>query len=398
MNVIEKNILILRLQTKKMIRRDILAQIERRINQEKIIFLFGARQVGKSTLLKEIIKNRENSFWMNADDPVVQSLFQNFSVASFKALAGKAEYIIIDEAQQLPDIGKKLKLLFDAGPGAQILATGSSSFELRNKTSEPLTGRKWEFFLYPFSFRELALHTNNLNEIQQLPLRLLYGSYPDVINHPGDERQRLQLIMDSYLYKDVLMWQGLKKPEKILHLLKALALQIGSEVNYTELGNLIQLDRDTVEKYITVLEQSFVIFRLPSYSTNQRKELSKAKKVYFFDVGIRNALLGDFRPLEIRQDTGALWENYIIAELWKQNQYSFEYGRFYFWRTVSQQEVDLVIEKNGTLHTFEIKWNPTAKARLSKSFSSQYPNHTFSIIHRDNYWQWLAGNQSDGFL
>lgn len=373
-----------------MIKRAILPVIEKRINSEKIILIYGARQVGKSTLCKELIKDRSDSIWMNADDPVVQSLFQNFSVASFKSFAGKAATIIIDEAQQIENIGQKLKQIFDAGLRFQIIVTGSSAFELRNKTSEPLTGRKWEYYLYPFSFAELANTTNNITEVQQLPLRLLFGSYPEVVNHPGDEKERLQLIMDSYLYKDVLMWQGLKRPEKIIHLLKALALQVGSEVNYTELGNMLQLDRLTVEKYITVLEQSFVIFRLPAYSTNHRKELSKAKKIYFFDTGIRNALIGDYRPMEIRQDAGAIWENYVIAELWKANQYNLTYGKFYFWRTVNQQELDLIIEKDGTLHCFEIKWNPAAKARLSKTFSGQYPNHTFTILNRNNYWEWLV--------
>jgi predicted AAA+ superfamily ATPase len=372
-----------------MIIRYIAKQIAARCNNEKIILLFGARQVGKSTLLKEITRTIPGTTWMNADDPVVQSLFQHFTVAGFKAFIGNAGLIVIDEAQQIEDIGKKLKLLFDNQTGVQLIATGSSAFELRNKMNEPLTGRKWEYHLYPFSFSELANHTSILEEVQQLPLRLLYGCYPDVVMHPGEEKERLQLLTDSYLYKDILMWQGLKKPEKIIHLLKALALQTGNEVNYSELGNLLKLDKETVEKYINVLEQTFVIFRLPSYSTNHRKELAKGKKIYFFDTGIRNALIGDYRPLEIRQDKGALWENYIISELWKMNQYKQGYGRFYFWRTNDQQEIDLIIDKDGTLHSYEIKWSPNAKARLSKTFSRQYPNHSFSVIHPENYWQWL---------
>lgn len=372
-----------------MIKRILQESLEARLGDEKIILLFGARQVGKTTLLKNLVQNKQNSLWMNADDPVVFSLFDNFSVASFTSFIGNAPFVVIDEAQQLADIGKKLKLLYDSGIKAKLIATGSSSFELRNITAEPLTGRKWEYFLYPFCFEELALHTHTLTEMQQLPTRLLFGSYPEIINHPGEEKERLQLIMESYLYKDMLMWQGLKKPEKIIHLLKALALQVGNEVNLTELGNQLQLSRDTVEKYITALEQSFVLFKLPSYSTNQRKELSKAKKIYFFDTGIRNAIIGDFRPLSSRQDIGAIWENYIIAELWKKNQYKKEYGRFYFWRSVSQQETDLIIEKDGWLHCYEIKWNPKAKARLSKTFSNLYPNHSFQIIHPENYWELL---------
>ncbi len=236
----------------------------------------------------------------------------------------------------------------------------------------------------------MAIHSNLPTEVAQLDLRLIYGSYPEVITNPGDEKERLQLLSDSYLYKDVLMWQGLKKPEKIIHLLKILALQIGSEVNYNELGKQLQLSNDTVEKYINILEQTFVIFRLPSYSSNLKKELTKSKKIYFFDNGIRNALIGDYRPIAARQDVGALFENYIISELWKQNAYNNEYGKFYFWRTADQQEIDLIINKNGTLHTYEIKWNPKAKVRLSKTFSNNYLNHTFTIIHKENYWQFLS--------
>jgi uncharacterized protein len=373
-----------------MILRYIHNTIQQRLGDKKIVVLLGARQVGKTSLLKNMIVQKENAVWLNADDAVVQTLFENFSVAGFTSFVGNTNLVIIDEAQQLPDIGIKLKQLYDNNVSFQIIVTGSSAFELRNKTNEPLTGRKWEYHLYPFSFSELAKNTNTPQEIQQLETRLLFGNYPEVVVNAGDEKERLQTLTDSYLYKDVLMWQGLKKPEKIIQLLKVLALQIGSEVNYNELGKQLQLSNDTIEKYITILEQTFVIFRLPSYSTNLKKELTKGKKIFFFDNGIRNALIGDYRPVAIRQDVGALWENYIISELWKKDSYDNAYGTFYFWRTADQQEVDLIIDKNGTLHTYEIKWNPKAKARISKTFSGNYPNHDFSVIHKENYWEYLS--------
>jgi uncharacterized protein len=373
-----------------MLFRIISEKIEQRLGDKKIIVLLGARQVGKTSMLKNIISKKENAVWLNADDAIVKSLFENFSLAGFTAFVGNTKFVVIDEAQQLPDIGIKLKQLYDADLSFQIIVTGSSAFELRNKTNEPLTGRKWEYHLYPFSFAELAKNTNTPQAIQQLETRLLFGNYPEVVVNAGDEKERLQTLTDSYLYKDVLMWQGLQKPEKIIQLLKVLALQIGSEANYNELGKQLQLSNDTIEKYIAILEQTFVIFKLPSYSTNLKKELTKGKKIYFFDNGIRNALIGDYRPVAIRQDVGALWENYIISELWKKNSYDNAYGTFYFWRTADQQEVDLIIDKNGILHTYEIKWNAKAKARLSKTFSGNYPNHDFSVIHRENYWEYLG--------
>lgn len=373
-----------------MISRIIESSIIKRMDKEKVILIFGARQVGKTTLLKKITnKTDAKTVWLNADDSIVQSLFEKFSIHSFKSYIGNPGLVVIDEAQQLNDIGRCLKQLIDSGISYQLLVSGSSAFELRNKTSEPLTGRKWEYHLSPFSFREMADETNPLTEMQKLPLRLLYGMYPEVVTHEGDELQRLQLLMDSYLYKDVLMWQGLKKPEKIIQLLKALALQVGNEVNYNELSRLLKIDRETVEKYITILEQTYIIFRLPSFSANLRKELTKSRKIYFTDNGIRNILLGDFRPIGARQDIGVLWENFIISELWKKELNNMLSSKFYFWRTSDQQEIDLIIEKNGMLNTYEVKWNSKAKARLSKTFSNNYPNSTFDVINNENFVEFL---------
>lgn len=372
-----------------MIPRIVEEKINKRLNAEKIILLFGARQVGKTTLLKHIIREKDNVLWYNADEPYIQELFSNPSSSRLKNYFGKHKIIVIDEAQQLPDIGKTLKRVVDSISGVQVIATGSSSFELRNKTNEPLTGRKWEFYLYPFSFKELAESTSLIEEVQQIPQRMVFGAYPEVITHADDAKERLKILTESYLYKDVLMWQNIQKPDKLVNLLKALAYQIGSEVNFNELSKTLGISSETVEKYVILLEQSFVLFRLPSYSSNHRKELKKGRKIYFYDNGVRNALIGDFKPIEIRQDTGALWENYIVSEMYKKEQYEGGFGNFYFWRTTDQQEVDLIIEKDGILNAFEIKWNKNANPRLTKTFSSLYPKHTFQVITPQNVDEWL---------
>lgn len=372
-----------------MIKRTIRQKIENRIDQEKIILLFGARQVGKTTLLKEIASEHDNYMWYNADDPEVQALFDNPSSVRLRNYFSQHKLIIIDEAQQLPEIGKTLKRISDSMDDVQVIATGSSSFELRNHINEPLTRRKWEFYLYPLSFKELAQHTSLMHEVQQIPHRLVYGYYPEVVTHPNDAKERLKLIAESYLYKDILMWQNIQKPDKLVNLLKALAYQVGSEVNYNELSRLLSIDNVTVEKYITLLEQTFVVFRLPSYSNNHRKELKKGRKIYFYDVGVRNALLGDFSLLELRHDIGALWENWVVAELYKKNSYEGGFGNFYFWRTFDQQEIDLIIEKDGVLNAYEIKWNKNAKLNISKTFSDTYPNNKVHLIHPGNVDEFL---------
>ena len=351
----------------------------------KAIILLGARQVGKSTLLRNLFKDQlKNMLWLDAENGDVISLFNNATSTRLKQLSNNYRIVIIDEAQKISTIGNVLKLFTDHIPEVQVIATGSSSFELKNKTNEPLTGRKWEHYLFPFSFKEMVDHTNLLEEKRSLHHRLVYGSYPEIVTATDNIERRLKLLTDSYLYKDVLMWSGIKKPEKIIDLLKALAYLVGHEVNYNELSNKLDLKNETVENYINILEQTFVIFKLPSYSTNQRKELRKGKKIYFFDCGLRNALINDFRPAETRQDVGQLFENYVVSELWKKNSYENNFGKFYFWRTADQQEIDVIIEKNNTLHTYEIKWNSEKRVRLSKTFSNVYPNNTFAVINPNN--------------
>lgn len=372
-----------------MIDRSLEKAIRAKLNAEKVILLFGARQVGKTTLLRHIAHDIGGYIWYNADEPQVQALFENPSSERLKNYFGRHKLVIIDEAQQLPNVGQTLKRINDSLPDVQVVATGSSSFELRNRVSEPLTGRKWEYYLFPLSFSEMANHTSLMGEMQQLHQRLVFGSYPEIVTHPDGAKERLRLLSESYLYKDILMWQNIQKPDQLVNLLRALALQVGSEVNYSELSRSLGISIETVERYILLLEQTFVIFRLASYSTNQRKELKKGKKIYFYDNGVRNALIGNYAPVEIRTDVGALWENYVVSEMYKLEQNSGRFGNFYFWRTADQQEIDLVVERDGVLSAYEIKWNSNAKVRLSKTFATSYPNHSFFHVHPGNIDEFL---------
>jgi hypothetical protein len=283
-----------------------------------------------------------------------------------------------------------MKLITDQLINVQLIATGSSAFELSNKLNEPLTGRKWEFKMYPISFQEMVNHHGLLNEIRLLPHRLIYGFYPDVVNHPGNEKEILKQLSDSYLYKDLLMIDQIKKPSALVKLLQALALQIGSQVSYHELAQICGLDGKTIEKYMMLLEQSYIIFRLTSFSRNQRNELKKSRKVYFFDNGIRNSLIANFEQIENRTDIGALWENYLVSERVKYLAYQQKWVNNWYWRTTEQQEIDYVEEENGQLSAYEFKWNPKAKGSIPNSFKKTYPTATINIIHRENFEQFLG--------
>lgn len=369
------------------IQRQIINNIEKDFYKGKIIILLGARQVGKSTLIQMLPSLKlNNTLWLDGENADVHQLLKNANSERLKQLAGNNKVVVIDEAQKIENIGSILKLFADYCKEIQVIASGSSSFELRNSLNEPLTGRKFEYRLFPVSFSEMVQHTDLLQEIRQLPQRLVYGYYPEIVTHPEDAQRLLRFLSDSYLYKDIFLFKGIKKPEKMLELLKMLAWQIGSEVNYNELSNTLKIDNQTVESYIEMLEQAFVIYKLPAYHTNQRTELKKSKKIYFNDLGIRNALINDFRYIEIRNDAGALFENFVINELRKQNEYKQIYANFYFWRNTDQREIDLIIEKNNVLQTIEIKWNPTKKANLTKSFTNIYGETNFKVIHRENFF------------
>jgi hypothetical protein len=355
----------------------------------KAVILLGARQVGKTTLLRTLFAESGEYLWLNGDTLNDRLLLTTQSVEQLHAIIGKKKILVIDEAQRVPDIGIVLKLIIDNIPQLKVIATGSSSLDLSNRIAEPLTGRKRQFKLFPFSFSEMVQHHGILSEKNLIPHRLIYGYYPDIVNSPGEERQLLQELSDSYLYKDILALDKIKKSEHLTRLLRALAFQLGSQVSYTELGQLCGLDNKTVEKYITILEQTYVIFRLGSYSRNLRNELKASRKIYFIDNGIRNALIADFRPIKLRDDVGKLWENYLVSERFKRNEYSGSYANPWFWRTQAQQEIDYIEEKDGQLSAFEFKWSPTAKAKQPKAFQVAYPNSSFSVIHRDNVTDFL---------
>ncbi|PJB14350.1 MAG: ATPase [Flavobacteriales bacterium CG_4_9_14_3_um_filter_32_8] len=374
-----------------MIQRIIEHQIQEKLFQGKIITLIGARQTGKTTLLKKLMENQQNpTIWLNADEFDIKERFKNPTSTALKSLIGNNKLVMIDEAQNIDEIGLALKLLIDTYPEIQVIATGSSAFELQNKMNEPLTGRKFEFQLYPFSYTELANHTSELIEKRMLKHRLVFGSYPEVVNNLGNEIEVLKLLSDSYLYRDLLMLDAIKKPEKLIKLLQALAYQLGNVVSYNEIGNLIGIDSKTVESYIQLLEKSFVVFRLPSFSRNLRNELKASKKIYFYDNGIRNALISSFQILEGRQDIGALWENYLVSEHLKRNNYAKFYGNTYFWRTKDKQEIDYVEEKDGKLSAYEFKWTDKKKHQITKTFTNAYPESKTAIIHSDNYEKFIS--------
>lgn len=377
------------LNLKIMINRKLTDQITARLGQGKAIILTGPRQTGKTTLLKSIFKNVNNVLWLNGDDPETRLLLENVTTTKWQRIIGPNKTLVLDEAQRISDIGLKLKLVTDQIPQVQVVASGSSAFELANQVNEPLTGRKWHFHLFPLSFSEMEAHHGFPEENRRLSDRLVFGYYPDVINHPGEERDVLSQLTDSYLYKDILMWQRIKKPEKLTKLLQALAWQLGSEVSFHELGQITDLDNQTVENYITLLEQTFLIFRLPPLSRNLRKELKTKRKIYFYDNGIRNAIIAQFQPLELRQDTGPLWENWLISERKKILHYQHIPANTFFWRTQDQQEIDYIEEREGKMWAHELKWNPKAKARFSKSFTRAYPQHETAFVNRENYFEFL---------
>lgn len=329
--------------------------------------------------------------WMNGDDTDVRQLFADMSSTRVKALLGNSDYLVIDEAQRINDIGLKLKLITDQVPTVQVVATGSSSFELANRVNESLTGRKRTFQMFPLTYGELVAHTNLLEEHRMIPHRMLYGYYPEVVMSPGDERTVLRELTDSYLYKDIMMLDNISKPDKLMRLVQALAHQIGEQVSYNEVGQLIGLDPKTVERYVDVLEKCYIVFRIGSFSRNLRNELKISRKIYFWDLGIRNAVIANFQQVENRSDTGALWENFVISERMKRHLINGDFVNTWFWRTQQQKEIDLIEEADGKLYAFEFKWNP-AKAQRTKvpeSFIKAYPDAVFSVI---------SPNEADDFL
>lgn len=372
-----------------MIERLLYKTIENKLFVGKIIILTGARQVGKTTLLKQLLRQKEGVLWLNGDELQVQNLFANASADRLLSEFSNSKIVILDEAQRIENIGLRLKLIADSDSEVQVIATGSSAFELANKVNEPLTGRKWEYQMFPLSFGEMVEHHGKLKEMRMLPRRIIYGYYPEVVTNDGNEVEILKLLTDAYLYKDILSWESIKHPDKLQTLLRALAYQVGSQVSYNELSQMCSMDSKTVERYINLLEQCYIIFRLPSFSRNLRHELKSSRKIYFYDNGIRNALIADYRAPEVRQDIGSLWENFVVAERMKSNEYYNRWVNRYFWRTKQQQEIDYLEESGGELHAYEMKWNPRAKASITKTFTEAYPNSEFQVITPDNISDFL---------
>ena len=373
-----------------MITRNLQEQIEKQFFKGKAILIIGACQTGKTTLVDTILQNRDETILrFNGDEADTNDILGKATVTKLKRLIKGYSILFFDEAQKIENIGTILKLIVDNIKEVQVIASGSSSFDLMNNLNEPLTGRKYEFHLYPLSFNELADHFGPVEEIRSLEHRLIYGSYPDIVSNPDESEELLRLLAGSYLYKDLLMLEQIKKPVLLGKILKARALQVGSEVSYNEISSLVESDKKTVEKYIDLLEKTYIIFRLPGLNRNVRNEIKKGKKIYFHDTGIRNAIIADYRPLTKRTDTGALWENYLISERLKFLRLNSSGKETYFWRTSQKQEIDYIETRYNHYSAFEFRWSPAKRAYLSKTFASAYPDHDFFTVTPENYVDFL---------
>jgi predicted AAA+ superfamily ATPase len=372
----------------KMIERTLKKTITEKLFKGKTIVLSGARQVGKTTLLKEVLSGKEFLF-LDGDDPLVRQRLTNPNTIEIATIIGNAEIVFIDEAQRIENIGITSKIIHDQFKKVQLIISGSSAFELRNRMNEPLTGRKFEYFLYPVSYEEYEKSEGYLDAARDVENRLIYGFYPDVINNRGSERETLNEITQSYLFKDILSFGNIKKPEILEKILQALAFQVGSEVSYNEIAQLTGVDKNTVSNYIHLLELSYIVYTLPAFSRNLRNEIKTNRKVFFYDNGIRNAVIQNFNPIDLRNDVGALWENFLITERLKRNHYHQKYCNAYFWRTKQQQEIDYVEESDGKITGFEFKWNPKVKSKIPASFVETY-QASVEIISKDKFREFVG--------
>lgn len=370
-----------------MIRRTIERLVFNELTPGKAVLVYGARRVGKTVLINEIAKNYQGKATiLNGEDYSTAAMFAERTASNYRHLLSGTELLVIDEAHNIKDIGFILKLIVDEVRDVAVLATGSSSFDLFQQTGEPLVGRSYEFKLFPFSTEELLQKEKTADAVRKIEERLVFGAYPEVENNENIERKQIYLseIANAYLLKDILMIDGIKNSSKMRDLLRLVAFQCGNVVSYDELAKQLSLARNTVEKYLDLLTKTFVIFKLPAYSRNPRKEISKSAKWFFYDNGIRNAVIGDFRPLSVRQDKGMLWENFIISERIKFFYNRRKAVRFYFWRSYAGQEIDLIEEQNTVISAWEIKWSKE-KNRPPSAFSREYPAVPFGTIHRNNY-------------
>lgn len=376
------------MEINRYIKKDILKKLQ----PNKVVVLYGPRQVGKTTLVKEILKDfkKEDYLFLNGENKSVQRWLSSQEVDILRQYIGKYKLLIIDEAQKVDHIGLNLKLIVDHFSDIKVLATGSSSFELANQVGEPLVGRKWQFTLFPISQLELAKYESRGETENKLESRIIYGAYPDVVKTDifKEKQDILNEIVDSYLYQDLLEFNEIKKSQKIIDILKNLAFQIGSEVSLQELGNAVSLNIRTVEKYLNLLEKTFVIKRVSGFSRNLRKEVSKMSKYYFFDNGVRNTIIQNFNTLDLRNDVGQLWENYLFMERLKRNKYKNIKSNIYFWRTYDKKEIDLIEEREGKLFGYEFKYSKIAKE--PKAWKETYPQASFEVINKDNYLDFVV--------
>ncbi|AKJ65534.1 ATP-binding protein [Kiritimatiella glycovorans] len=374
-----------------MINRIVINRLESRLFKGKAILLYGARQTGKTTLVRDLL-DRRGGVYFNADEPDIRSRFAGRTSSELKSLIGDASLVVIDEAQRIENVGLTLKLLVDSFPQIQVLATGSSSFELADRLKEPLTGRKFEFFLPPFSLEEIERARGALETDRLRSKSVVYGMYPEpALSGEAEAGERLREIAASYLYKDILVLGSIRHPEALEKLVSALALQIASEVSYRELAGLVGLDQGTVETYIRILEQAFVVFRLTPFSRNLRNELKKMRKIYFWDTGVRNAVLNNFAPLQTRSDAGALWENFLIAERMKTLKNHGLPRRSWYWRTYQQQEIDYVEESPDMMRAAEIKRRP-GRGGIPKTFTRAYPEAQTLMVSEENWRDLVCGD------
>lgn len=373
---------------RKMINRSPQTEIDSYLFKGKAILVFGARQVGKTSLIKKTIKG-QSFLWFNGDEPDTQILLENITTDRLKALIGEKKIIVIDEAQMIHNIGLLIKRMVDNYPEIQVIASGSSAFELADRTKESMVGRKEELQLFPLSYGEMVKHSNFVEETRLVPHRLVFGYYPEVVTSVGKEEKILNDLVEGFLYKDILNLEGVKKSATLQRLVQMLAYRIGSEVNSNALSNDLGVNRLTVEKYIDILEKNFIVFSLTAFSRNQDNELKKGRKVYFWDNGLRNRIIKNFNPIELRDDVGALWENFVISERKKKLAYENQFKDTYFWRNTQQAEIDYLEVKNTEIEAFEIKYNPNQKVRFTKSFTEKYHPKTTQVIHKENFWDYL---------
>lgn len=362
-----------------------------KIDYKKAILLLGPRQVGKTTLVKKLAGSISDEFlYLNGDEIPIQTALSNPNLSFLKSYLGRSSVVIVDEAQRIPNIGLSLKLIIDNFSDIQLIVTGSSALELSESINEPLTGRKWEYRIYPLSWFEMTKTLGMPATLGSLEKYLVFGTYPEVITHNGKEIEVLNNLATSYLYKDLLNFEGIRKPELLSKILQTLAWQLGSEVSFNELSRTVQADKNTVANYLDLLEKAFIIKKLSPFSRNLRSEISSSRKFYFVDNGIRNAIIGNYAPIASRNDIGGLWENFLISERQKLLSYAGFYGQTYFWRTVRGQEIDYLEEIDGKIYPFEFKWNPNAKTKIPNSFMEKYQPDPLRIIHKDNFWEWLS--------